>query len=284
MFLPATQPFKLELDWLQAQAFRWEKCDGWYYGFVGGALIRVRNHDGGLEFESDVPVESLRPSVARYFRLDQDIGQVHDALRHKDGSGAMDDLIQKYGGMRVLRQDPWECLVAYICSRNKSVKGIKTIADDIAKKYGNLLAFGDIRLHAFPPPQRLAAVDVKALANLAPGLRRGERIHRVATHVTSGLLDLTALARVPHQHARAVLMSYEGIGDKIADCVCLFSLDHPQAFPVDTRIGNGLKQHYKKTYRQGEANTGLLAWAGERFGEHAGYAGQLLFLDQAPKS
>ena len=160
MILKACQPFELKLRWLQSQAFRWDEYGCWYYGFVAGAPIRVRNHDDGLEFESDVPEESLRPSVERYFRLCQDIGEVHDALRHADDTGMMDDLIRKHGGMRVLRQDPWECLAAYICSQNKRVSGIKKIADDIAKAYGTVITIGDMPLHAFPPPQRLAAVGV----------------------------------------------------------------------------------------------------------------------------
>ncbi|MDE2695269.1 MAG: DNA glycosylase [Chloroflexota bacterium] len=268
MILKARQPFSLKLRWLQSQAFRWDECDGWYYGFVAGAPIRVRSHDDGIEFESDVPEESLRPSVQRYFRLCQKIGQIHDALRQADDTGTMDDLIQKHGGMRVLRQDPWECLVAYICSQNKSVKGIKTIADDIAEEYGTPITIGDMPLRAFPPPQRLAAVDPKALEDLAPGLRRAERIHQVAKHITDGYLDLTALARMPHQHARAVLMSYEGIGAKIADCVSLFALDKPEAFPIDTHIAKGLGKY-------GEP---------PEFGRNAGYAGQLLFLEHYPGS
>ena len=284
MFLRARQPFKLDITWLQGQAFRWEQRGDWYYGFVGGALIRVRNLDDGLDFESDVPEESLKPQVERYFRLDQDIGQVHDALRGRDDEGTMDGLIHEHGGMRILRQNPWECLVAYICSQNNGVPGIKKIVDSIANKYGTRLSMGGVPLHAFPPPQRLAAVSPETLKKLAPGLNRAERIREVATHITEGSLDLVALARMPHPHARAVLMSYADIGEKIADCVSLFSLDRPEAFPIDANIGKGLKKHYGKTYSTSGANSGLMQWVGETFGENAGYAGQLLFLDQLKKS
>jgi len=241
-------------------------------------LIRVRQHDDGLEFESDVPEESLRPSVERYFRVNEDIAQVHNALRQADHTGKMDDLIQKYGGMRVLRQDPWECLVAYICSQNNRVSGIKKIADDIAKKYGTRLTIGDMPLYAFPPPQRLAAVDARTLRKLAPGLSRGERIHEVANDINAGRLDLAALARMPHRHARAVLMSYADIGAKIADCVSLFALDKPEAFPVDGHIEEGLKA-YGQRHTAGAANARLMQWVHDKFGPNAGYAGQLLFLE-----
>ena len=286
MYLRAHQPFRLEPRWLQAQAFRWSDPDrdGWSYGFVDGALIRARQHDVGVELERGVPGESLTLSVERYFRVNQDIAQVHDALRQADDTGRMDDLIRKYGGMRVLRQDPWECLVAYICSQNKSVSGIKKIADDIAEKYGTRLTLGDTPLYAFPPPLRLAAVDPKDLRKLAPGLSRGERIHEVANDIRDGRLDLAPVARMPHQHARAVLMSYEDIGAKIADCVCLFALDKPQAFPVDRRIGAALKRYYDQTFTPGDTKARLMDRAHEKFGPNAGYAGQLLFLDQLDRS
>lgn len=281
--MEARQPFKLKLRWLQSQTFRWDECDGWYYGFVGGAPIRVRNHDVGLEFESEVPEASLKPSVKHYFRLNQHIGQVHDALRQADNTGKMEELIQRHGGMRILRPDPWECLVAYICSQNKSVGGIKEIVDDIATEYGTLITIRDMPLRAFPPPRRLAAVDPETLRKLAPGLSRAERIHEVATHITDGSLDLAALARMPHQHARAVLMSYDGIGAKIADCISLFALNKTEAFPVDTHIARGLKE-YGQSYTAGAANADLLRWVDAKFGDNAGYASQLLFLEYLPES
>ena len=277
MYLPAVQPFKLELRWLRAQAFRWTEVDGWYYGVVHDSLVRVRQRDDGIEFHSDASDEALKAYVISYFRLDQDITLIHDALRGVDDE--MAGLVGKHGGMRILRQDPWECLVAYICSQNNEVAGITKIVEDLAGAYGTPLTLEGVTVHAFPTPQRLVAVGSKALDRLAPGLGRGSRIHEVATHITDGRLDLAALARMPHPQARAVLMSYAGIGAKIADCVCLFGLDKPEAFPVDRHIETALKQ-YHQSYTAGAPNAGLMQWVAERLGPNAGYAGQLLFLDQ----
>ena len=136
MHLPAPQPFKLELRWLQAQAFRWcEGEDGWYYGFVKGHLLKVRHSEDGIEFRSEAPEESLKSAVETYFRLDQDITPVHDALREDDKLRA---LVGQYGGMRVLRQDPWECLVAYICSQNNKIERITEIVDKLANSYAGI--------------------------------------------------------------------------------------------------------------------------------------------------
>ena len=277
MHLPAPQPFKLDIQWLQAQAFRWcEGEDGWYYGFVKGHLIKVCNSGDGIEFCSDGPEESLAADVRSYFRLDQDIEPVHDALR---GVG-LGELVDKYDGMRILRQDPWECLVAYICSQRNDIDGITKILNKLACRYGEPVTLGGVTCNSFPSPKRLAKVGKTTLEGVDLGLSRGSRIHEVAEHTTEGTLDLSALARWPHRQARGFLMSYEGIGPKIADCVCLFSLDKAEAFPVDTHIGKALEDRYGQTYRPGAKNAGLMRWVSEYFGEHAGYAGQLLFLEQ----
>ena len=283
MFLPAIQPFELELDWLQAQAFRWTdpNKDGWYYGVVHDSLVRVRNARDGIEFESDASDEALVPHVVRYFRLDQDIRPIQKKLRSVDNRMAR--LVDEYDGLRILRQDPWECLVAYICSQRNDIKGITKMVESLAEGYGTKLTLCGVPRYAFPSPRRLASLDVAALEDSAPGLSRAPRIHEVSSDIADGHLDLNALSRMHHAQARAVLMSYDGIGAKIADCVCLFALDTPEAFPVDGHIKKGLK-HYGQKYTDGAPNAGLMKWVRETFGEHAGYAGQLLFLDQLKKS
>jgi N-glycosylase/DNA lyase len=283
LFLPAIQPFKLELDWLRAQAFRWTEPngDGWYYGVVHDSLIRVRHSGGGIEFESDASNEALAPHVTHYLRLDQDIRPIQKKLRSVDDTMAR--LVDDYDGLRILRQDPWECLVAYICSQQNEVDDIAAIVTRIANKHGTPLSLEGVTRHAFPSPRRLEAVSADALQTLAPGLSRGRRIHRIATDIASGALDLLALSRMPHAQARAALMSYDGIGAKIADCVSLFALDKAEAFPVDRHIARGLEPYGQK-YTDGAPNAGLMQWVREKFGENAGYAGQLLFLDQGSKS
>ena len=281
MHLPAPQPFKLEPGWLQAQAFRWcEGDEGWYYGFVKGHLIKVRNSGDGIEFRSEVAEKPLAADVERYFRLDQDITLVHDALSRV----GMGDLVDQYGGMRILRQDPWECLVAYICSQNNKIERITKIVNDLAERYGEPQTLHDVTCHSFPSPDRLAEVGEKELEGLRLGLSREKRIHAVARDVAEGNLDLDALTRLPHALVRGGLMSYEGIGPKIADCVCLFALDKGEAFPVDRHIENGLEAHYGMSYTAGAKNARLMQWVREHFGDHAGYAGQLLFLDQLAKA
>ena len=150
--------------------------------------------------------------------------------------------------------------------------------------YGEPLTLDGVKLNSFPSPERLAEVGEKELEGLRLGLSREKRIHAVARDVAEGNLDLGALTRLPYLMVRGGLMSYEGIGPKIADCVCLFSLGMDEAFPVDRHIENGLKAHYGMSYTAGAKNARLMQWTRDKFGSNAGYAGQLLFLEQLEKA
>ena len=133
MRLAAEGPFKLDLEWIEPQAFRWKRCEGWLYGFVAGKLIRVRDADGGLEFECEGDEAALADKVRRYFRLDEDVSAIQAALRQ---DARMAPLVDEYSGMRILRQDPWECLVSFVCTPRKRVERVTEILNDMAKKYG----------------------------------------------------------------------------------------------------------------------------------------------------
>lgn len=246
---------------------------------VGGHLVKVRQSGNRIEFRSSVSEESIKPLVEFYFGLNCDIRPVHEVLRQ---DSVMAGLVDRYGGMRLLRQDPWECLVAYICSGNNNIKRITEIINMLADRYGDPLEPLDgVNLHSFPAPERLLEVGEAELNDLKLGLNRGSLIHAVA----KDKLDLNALREAPYAQAKERLMRYKGIGPKIADCVCLFSLDKPEAFPVDTHIGDALWKHYGKKYTPGAKNAKLLKWAREHFGpDAAGYAGQLLFYEQIVKT
>ncbi len=278
MYLPVKHPFKLELLWLRSQAFRWIEREGWYYGMVDGHLVKVRQYGEGIEFRSRVSEESIKPQVESYFGLNRDLRPVHEALRRVDGTMAR--LVGMYGGMRLLRQDPWECLVSYICSQNNNIDRIAGIVDLLADKYGYPLTLDSIELNSFPSPGRLLDAGENQLNGLGLGLNRGSLIWTVAKDVMEGDLDLDVLRLLPYMQAKERLMKYKDIGLKIADCVCLFSLDKAEAFPVDRHISAGLWEHYGMKYTPGAKNVRLLEWARGYFGPHAGYAGQLLFYEQ----
>jgi N-glycosylase/DNA lyase len=140
----------------------------------------------------------------------------------------------------MLRQDPWENLVSFICSSNNNISRIGQMVDKLCINYGKHLGkLGEVEYYDFPPPSALTVAGVEAkLRELGFGYR-AKYISNTAKIVVDerpkGWLD--GLRKVEYKEAHAALLELSGVGPKVADCVCLMSLDKMEAVPVDTHGG-----------------------------------------------
>ena len=280
------QPLDLNISLMMGQAFRWHRKGEWFSGVVQGNFINIRRiSDGVLEVQGGPSPDACIAELLRsYLRLDEDIEAIYTDISKRDRKIA--ELVRKYRGLRILRQEPWECLVSYICSGNNSVAQISQSVEKLAEKFGDRISLGRETRYSFPTPDRIIEAGVGELEDLRLGLSRAMNIHWAARRRLEGDLDFDALKQMPYQEARNRLMEREsssrkaanGIGDKIADCVALFSLDKLEAFPVDRHIGRALVRHCFPDLQDGELRK-LHRRGQERFGPYAGYAGQFLFYD-----
>ena len=272
--LVVDRTFDLEATLDGTQDFRWRPWrDDWHSGVLDGSLIHVRQIDGRLEYRASSDLDAL---LRRYFRLDDDIDAARADVSSRDGHVAR--LAEKHPYLRVLRQpDPWECVVAYICSATNNVSRISKIVEEIAVSLGSPVELdGEVR-HTFPTSDMVHEAGVERLASLKLGLKRHDKIVDAAKRIREGKLELRRLAQpeVCYAEAKRRLMGCYGIGDKVADCIALFALDKMEAFPVDTWVWKAMGRYFPS----GEQPDGdeLVMWAQDRFGKHAGYANQLLF-------
>ena len=293
--LAITQPFDLELSLTMGQAFRWRRLgDGWLSGVLGENLFHIRQRHingnveyrvGGADGERDA-TDADDQLLRRYFREDDDVTAIYDDISHDP---VVAGLVRQFPGMRVLRQEPWECVAAYICSANNNIDQISRIVEKIADTFGETVELAGEARRTFPLAERLlsdSAVVEKA-HQLKLGLQRAPNIISAAGRVCEGEMDLDTLARRPYTDAKAELMKCSGVGNKIADCIALFSLDKLDAFPVDLHIGRALAKQYdcpmpggnRKSLNDSDHKR-LISWAQNYFGKYAGYAGQYLFHAQ----
>ncbi|KAF8643878.1 hypothetical protein AX16_008894 [Volvariella volvacea WC 439] len=169
----------------------------------------------------------------------------------------------RFGGIRMLRQDPWETLICFICSSNNNIARITKMVSSLCRTFSPpLLSIqGDAQeevYHAFPPPSALATDGVAAtLRSLGFGYR-AEFIHRTAkmlvenhgsTMPTGKVAEppelwLRELREVPTEQARQELLNFVGVGRKVADCILLMSLDKREVVPVDTHVHQIAIEHY----------------------------------------
>ena len=276
----AGQPLDLEASLLGGQAHRWRRDGDWFSGVLQGDLVLLRQQNGVVQFRSSAPdVQAMVPRLREYLRLDDDLPAICAEITDDPNVAAQVDL---YPGLRVLRQEPWECLVAYICSANSNIETIHRNMERISDEFGEVRTMapsspGDepVTRSTFPAPVDLAEAGEMELRRLKLGFR-APYVYEAAVAVLEGRIDLDYLARAPYADAKGELMSLKGIGEKIADCIALMSLEKMEAFPIDVWVRRALADWYfpgEKT----PTNRVLLAWAQGYFGRYAGYANQYLF-------
>ena len=300
MIIPLAGPLDLDATLGSGQAFRWRRQGAWFEGVLGPCLVSLRMTTGGLEFLSaPEPEAQVRPLLVDYLALDADLEAIYRSIRADEMVGAS---VGRYRGMRVLRQGPWECLASFICSSNSNLPRIQSNIEAIATLCGDPIEAPGPAQHAFPSPEQLASVGPLPLRQLKLGYR-AEYLHQAAVVVAEGRVSPWALREATYEEALDRLIDVPGVGDKVANCVLLFSMDKPGAFPVDVWIHRVLEEIYPleiRAFRRrlmrragpgrprpGRRRDGamiarnrLRQWGQQRFGHYAGWANHYLFHDR----
>ena len=280
--------FDLQATVESGQSYLWRRTDGrmyeqsaprggdaWYETVVPPvegvceerAVVRVRQVDGRLEWASTVDAV---PLLTHLLRLDDDLDRIVDA---SPDDPLLARAYEAYPGMRLV--PPFACLVSFICSAQMRVSRIHRMQVELARAFGDEVAFDGRRYHAFPTPEQLAAATEDELRELKLGYR-APYVKRTAEMVATGDADPAAAAGKPYEAARESLTQFVGVGEKVADCVCLFSLDFLEAVPLDTWIRTAIGEYYPDCDRGGYTETSR-AIRKRLGGEYAGYAQTYLF-------
>jgi N-glycosylase/DNA lyase len=255
------------------QAFRWRRRDGVWTGVVGGRWVRLRPGPGQIEAQTAAP-EGDWQWLRHYLQLDVNLTEVLAAFPQEDA--ALQAAVRACAGLRLLRQEPWECLASFICSSTKQISQIEQIVVLLCRRFGEALAVpaGEEPGHSFPGYARLAEISESDLRGCKLGFR-APYLRGTAQMLAAGEVDLGRLGRLPLEEARTELMKLPGVGMKIADCVLLFAYGFAEAFPVDVWIQRALRRHYFP--RRSVSPARLRRFIAGHFGPHAGYAQQYLF-------
>jgi N-glycosylase/DNA lyase len=256
------------------QVFRWRQNGDSWEGIVGKHFVRLIQTPGGIRAETAAPVADWQ-WLRDFLQTETDLPAV---LKTFPDDEPMRDAVAACRGLRLLRQEPWECLASFILSSTKQIVQIRQIIGLLCERFGERLAprppISNDRHCAFPSPEKIAAATEAELRACKMGFR-APHLLAAARQVAEGKLDLENIRKLPLAEARAELMRLRGVGGKIADCVLLFAYGFDAAFPVDVWIGRALRQLYFPRRRPTEKR--LRQFAATHFGPHAGYAQQYLF-------
>ncbi len=260
------------------QVFRFEKIsDHSYLLNAKQKLIKISQQPGS----SSVMIHNTTASEVEevwvdYFDINTNYENITETLAAKDEWMAKAVAFGK--GIRILRQDPWEMLISFIISQNKSIPHIKACLKNISNKFGipiNGIDNREEQYYSFPTPQELFRATEEELRECKVGFR-APYIMDACQKVISGEIILNDLYIMPIEEAKAKLMTIKGVGPKVADCILLFAYSRMELFPTDVWI----KRVIEGLYFEGKDMKveEIQKFAAKYFGDLAGYAQQYLFF------
>ena len=287
-------PFNLEYTLESGQVFRWKKLGEWWQGVVSGCVLRVMQEGETLKCVSSSDLIDSR-FVRDYFRLDVSLEEVLTSIS-KDENIAL--AVQTFYGLRLIRQERWECLATFVLATNTNIPRIRSMVQKVCEEFGEPIQYGGVEYFAFPRPEVLAEAAVSDLQSCGLGYR-APFLKRVASTIEKGLIDFSEISMLEYEDAREALLkqlsgtkALPGVGPKVADCVLLYSFDMDEAFPIDVWISREIFKKYpgligfrtKKRLTQEKIKIpkgeyfAISSRLRSYFGPFAGYAQQYLFM------
>ena len=222
------------------QCFRWEKqSDGSFVGVAGGKAARI-SEDSSIVTIEPCEKEDYEGFWREYLDADRDYSKIKEKLSSND---IMAQAISYGGGIRILRQEFTETLFSFIISQRSSIPRIKTCVKRLCERYGKEIPFEDKKLYAFPDIPTLASLTEKEYADLGVGYR-ASYLANAAHLLAEGEIDVDYLKKADTITARKELLKIRGVGDKVCDCVLLFSLGKYDLFPSDVWIKRVMAEHF----------------------------------------
>jgi len=252
------------------QVFLWEKNEMDWHGINGQDILKI-NKNG--------VIKSIRNSKTNFFRKDDDIEEIIKSIS-KDK--IVKKAVKEYEGLRIFKQDPFQCMISFIISSNSNIQKIKSSLEKITKKFGTKVKIGDKEFITFPKPENIANASINEIKACGVGYR-APFIKEAAKMVVLQKINFKYLEKCDYHEAKKKMCLVPGIGNKVADCIMLFSLNKLEAFPLDTWMIKILEKYYSKefkietktiTQKQYELLHEKIV---KHFGPYCGYAQQFLF-------
>lgn len=230
------------------QAFRWVKIPSdyecTYEGYFLNDKLTVSQTKKGEFIFHNTNEKNFLEKWVNYFDFNTDYSELKRCFSEDKTLAAACSFA---GGIRLLRQNSWECLISFIISQNNNIPRIKGIIQRLCGNYGG----------NFPDTSQLSKETADSLGYLRSGFR-AKYIADAAEKVNSGACDLKSIAEMPIDEARTALKNIKGVGPKVAECVLLFGMHRTEAFPVDVWIKRVLNQYYPDGFPDfAKANGGI---------------------------
>ncbi len=262
--------FNLDHTLSCGQVFRWYKHEarlpspsaqavggqGWWYGFINRKMVKLKQQDGTLEYSGKVTAKD----ITEYFNLDLDYVKV---IMTFPPNRILILALKKFWGLRIVKQEPFECLISYILSSQNNIKRINGMVNELSRRFGRKVVFEGREYHQFPTLKDFKGCCRADFSSCRLGFR-DKFLDDAIRKLCSKEIKLEKIAKMPYSKAMDYLMKIKGVGKKVANCILLFGYNKYEAFPVDVWIERVMRKYFPGK----DASF---------FGKFAGYAQEFLY-------
>jgi N-glycosylase/DNA lyase len=271
--IPA-EDFDLELTMTCGQTFCWHRTQGELYGegsskfytFREGKALIVEQNGSELEVETELSRKDVEKALGLHHDLDEVFGRFPEDKR-------LDKARKELWGLRIVQDEFFPCLISYLCSPQMRIPRIKKMHNEIAREYGSVEEVNGQELLRFPTQKELSRASEDELRELGIGYRA--KYIAETLKILDTEFEHEEMEEMSYNEAREYLKKLYGVGDKVADCVLLFSKGFYEAYPLDTWALKVAQKHYPEHHSDDydEASENLR----KHFGEYSGYAQEYIF-------
>ena len=269
------EDFDLELTMTCGQTFCWHRIEGTLYEDGRPHFYTFRDNEPIIVEEKEenilVKTELLKSEVEKALGLDRDLNEIFSTFPEDK---KLDKAKEELWGLRIIQDEFFPCLISYLCSPQMRIPRIKEMHNKMAEKFGGTVEVEGIELRRFPRLDELSEASEEDLRELGIGYRAKYIVETIKILKETDF-DPKEVREMEYEDARKEMKKLYGVGDKVADCVLLFSLGFYEAYPIDTWASQVLEQNYPELYS--EDYDELSKNVRQRFGEDAGYAQEYLF-------
>lgn len=272
MDLIEVKDFNLQHTLECGQFFRYKKLDNLYYIQSRDLLFKIQQKNNKLFYKfAKNNLKNEKDFLTDFFNLNQNLEQIQKEIS-KDKH--IKKAIAQYNGLRLINQDPWECAISYICSSAANIPKIQMNIELLSKTFGKPIELDNFKSYTFPEPGTIN--NLKKIQECKVGFRA-----KFILEANQNLKAINNLKQTSYGQAKKELIKNLGIGEKVADCICLFSLNKNEAFPVDTWVTKVMNLLYLNKEKD---KTKIAEFARNYFGNYAGYAQEYLFYMMRSKN
>ena len=219
--------------------------------------------------------------IHRYFALDIDLDKLYKQWVTRDPT--FERLIQRFRGLRILRQNPETALCVFVCSSCNNVPRIAGMVRSLTLLAGRRIpAPWQETVYAEPNIEDACQAGENALRQAGFGYRAKYLAQMGEAIKVHGPRYIGTLARLDWSEARDRLNELPGVGPKVADCVGLCGMAVDDAVPVDRHVRRYVVSRLRPDLEGKPLSVGTYSALASAFrgimGPFAGWAQQYVFM------